>query len=150
MPPQQRLWLNEEQRLFPGPHHSCEQDQEHPVGPDTGMPFHLSTQGDQALTRTSRFLPQAQTCSWKVGQLPKQERGYLVWPRRRALVDRLKTKACQPYNEREHSLQRRALPLGEDDRVNAFACTLALGNPQGARVMMRSSHRPILAGGYHK
>src|SRR5215467_9327765 len=50
-----RLWLNNEQRLFPGPHHSCQQDQEHAVGPGTGRPFHLSTQDDQLLTQQSFF-----------------------------------------------------------------------------------------------
>src|SRR5215470_3532465 len=59
MPPQHRLWLNEEQRLFPCPHHACQQDQEHPVGSGTG---------DETV------------------------------------VERLKTKACQPLHEGENPM----------------------------------------------
>src|SRR5260370_28524971 len=44
MPPQQRLWLNDDEGLFPVPHHSCQQDQEHPVRLGTRRPHHLSTQ----------------------------------------------------------------------------------------------------------
>ncbi len=50
MPPQQRLWLNDDEGLFPGPHHACQQDQVHPVRLGTGRSFHLSTQDDQLLT----------------------------------------------------------------------------------------------------
>ncbi len=66
------------------------------------------------------------------------------------MVERLKTKACQPLDEREHPLHSITLPLGEDERVNAFDGTLTMGNRQGARDSIRCSHRPILANGGHK
>ena len=75
MPPQERLWLNDEQRLFPGVYHSCQQDQEHPVGPGTGRPFHLSTQGDQLLTQQGVFCHKLRLGSRKIGQCTQQERG---------------------------------------------------------------------------
>ena len=62
MPPQKCLWLNNDEGLFPGPHHACQKHQEYAVSPGTGRPFHLSTQDDHLLTRASRFLPPIQTC----------------------------------------------------------------------------------------
>ena len=56
-----RLWLNDDEGLFPAPNYLGQQDQKYAVRPGTGRPFHLSPQDDQLLTRTSRFLPQAQT-----------------------------------------------------------------------------------------
>jgi len=32
VPPQESLWLNNEQGLFPGPNGSCQKHQEHPIG----------------------------------------------------------------------------------------------------------------------
>ena len=103
MPPQQRLWLNDEQRLFPGPHHACQQDQEHPVGSGTGRPFHLSTQDDQLLTQQGVFCHKLGLATGLVDKRPKQQRGG-VWcgPGDEAVVERLKTKACQPRDDGEN------------------------------------------------
>ena len=85
MPAQQRLWLDNEQRLLPGPHHSCQQDQEHAVRLGTDRLFHLATQDDQLLTQQGVFCDEFGLASGKVGQRPKQQRGgALVWSRRRS------------------------------------------------------------------
>src|SRR5258708_36113529 len=50
MPPQQRLWLNDDEGLFPGPHHACQQDQLHPVRLGTGRTIPQSTAARTYLT----------------------------------------------------------------------------------------------------
>jgi len=112
MPPQQRLWLNDEQRLFPGPHHFCQQDQEHPVGPGTGRSFHLSPQDDQLLTQQGVFCHKLGLAPGKVDQRPKKERGG-VWfgPGDEAVVERPKTKSCQPRDEGEKPVHSRRYPF---------------------------------------
>ena len=104
MPPQERLGLNDDERLFPGPHHACQQDQEHPVFPGTSRPFHLSTENDHLLTEERIFCHQLGLASGKVGQRPQKQRGG-VWcgPGDEAMVERLKTQACQPRDEGEYS-----------------------------------------------
>jgi hypothetical protein len=88
MPLQQHLWLNDDEGLLPAPNYLGQQDQEYAVRPGTGRPFHLSPQDDQLLTRTSHFLPQAQTCSCKVGQGTQQERcGVRFCPGDEAVVE---------------------------------------------------------------
>ncbi len=67
MPPQQRLWLNDDEGLFPGPHHACQQDQVHPVRLGTGRSFHLSTQDDQLLTQEGVFCHKLGLVPGKVG-----------------------------------------------------------------------------------
>jgi hypothetical protein len=44
MPTQERLWLDEDKRLFPGPNHSGENHQEQPIGLQIDGVFDLSTQ----------------------------------------------------------------------------------------------------------
>ncbi len=50
MPPQQRLRLDNEQRLLPGAYHPGQKHQEHAVRPGTGRPFRMSPQDDELLT----------------------------------------------------------------------------------------------------
>ena len=112
MPPQQRLWLNDEQRLFPGPHHSCQQYREHPVRLGTGRSFHLSPQNDQLLTQERVFCHELGLAPGKVGQHSQQERGG-VWfgPGDEAMVERLKTKACQPRDEGKNPIHSVRYPF---------------------------------------
>jgi hypothetical protein len=85
MPSQQCLWLDDEQRLFPGTYYSGQQHKEHAVRLGTGRSFHLATQDDHLLTRASRFLPPVRTYFWQ-GQSESQAaaRWSLVWSRRRS------------------------------------------------------------------
>ena len=144
MPPQERLWLNDEQRLLPNSYHPGQKHEEHAVRPGTGRPFHLSTEDDQRLSQECVFCHKFGLASGKVCQHAQHERGGVLFgPGDEAVVERLKTKACQPRDERENPLHSITLPLGNDERVNALDCTLTMGNRQGARDMMRSSRRPI-------
>jgi len=109
MPPQERLWLDNEQRLLPGSYHSGQKHQEYPIRFDTDGSFHLSPQNDELLTQERVFCHEFGLASGKVGQRPQQERsGVRFGPGDEAMVERLKTKACQPITEGEnpvHSVQ---------------------------------------------
>ncbi len=105
MPAEQRLWLDNDEGLFPAPNYSGQKNQEHPVRFGTGRSFHLSTQDDQLLTQECVFSHQFGFASGKVCQCPQHERGGVRFgPRDEAMVERPKTKACQPCDERENPL----------------------------------------------
>ena len=112
-----RLWLNDEKRLFPVPHHSCQQEQEHPVRPGTGRPFYLSAQDDQLLTQQGVFCHKLGLATGLVDQRSQQERGGVrCGPGDEAVVERPKTKACQPRDEGEnpvHSVQSPNVKMSE-------------------------------------
>src|SRR5215469_2048537 len=113
-----RLWLNDEQCLFPGVYHACQQDQEHAVRLGTGRSFHLSTQDDHLLAQQCIFCDQFGLPSGKVGQRPQQEGGG-VWlgPSEVAVMERPKTQAYQLHDEDENSLHS-IHPLCEVEQVN--------------------------------
>jgi hypothetical protein len=75
MPPQQRLWLNDDEGLSPAPNYLGQQDQEYAVRPGTGRPFHLSPQDDQLLTQQGVFCHKLRLAPGKVGQCTQKERG---------------------------------------------------------------------------
>jgi hypothetical protein len=50
MPTQQRLWLDKQKRLFPGPNHSGQQHQEKPVSLFVNWSLDLSMEDDELLT----------------------------------------------------------------------------------------------------
>src|SRR5262249_19712598 len=75
MPPEQRLWLDNEQDLFPGLNRSREKNQKHAVRLGTGRLFHLSTENDQRLSQECVFCHEFGLASAKVSQHPQQERG---------------------------------------------------------------------------
>jgi len=112
MPPKQRFWLDDEQGLFPAPNGPRQKKQEHPVRFGTGSTFHLSPQDDQLLAKERIFCDKFGLASGKVGQRPLQERGGVRFgPDDEAAVERPKTKACQPCDERENPLHCRHYPF---------------------------------------
>ena len=112
MPPQQRLWLNDEEGLFPGPHYACQQDQEYAVRLGTGRPFHLTTQDDQLLTQQGVFCHKLGLAPGKVDQRPQLERGCLrCGPGDEEVVERPKTISCQPRDEGENPVHSRRYPF---------------------------------------
>jgi hypothetical protein len=122
MPAQERLWLDDEKCLLPGPHHSGQQDQEHAVRPGTGRSFHLSPQNNELLTEESILCDKFGLASGKVGQRPQQERGS-VWfgPGNQAVVERPRTQACHACDERENPLHSVHSPF-----VKMSRCTLSI------------------------
>jgi len=150
MPPQQRLWLDNEQGLFPGLNRLREKNQKHTVRLGIGRPFHLSPENNELLTQGCVFCHELGLASGKVCQRQEQEGGAVRFgPVDEAVVERPETKACQSRDEGENPLHSVHSP-GEDERVNAYNCRLLLGNQQGGKDRMRGTHRPILTDGYHK
>ena len=49
MPPEQRLWLYDDDGLLPGLNQPGQQDEEHAIGPGERRPFHLSPEHDELL-----------------------------------------------------------------------------------------------------
>ncbi len=49
MPPEQGVWLNDKERLFPCPNHSCQEDEEHSIRFRACGPFHLAPEDDKLL-----------------------------------------------------------------------------------------------------
>jgi len=55
MPSQERLWLNDEKRLFLVSSHLGQKHQEHPIRFGTGRSFHLSAEENELLTEERVF-----------------------------------------------------------------------------------------------
>jgi hypothetical protein len=103
MPAQESCWLDDEKHLFPGPHHSCQQDQEHAVRLGTGWSFHLSPENNELLTEEGIFCHELGLATGLVGQRPQKLRGGVGFgPGDEAVVERLKTNACQALQEGEN------------------------------------------------
>ncbi len=66
-----RLWLNDDEGLFPAPNYLGQQDQEHATRLGTGRSFDLSPQDDQLLTQEGVFCHQLGLAPGKVGQRPQ-------------------------------------------------------------------------------
>ena len=103
--------------LFPGPYHSCQQDQQGLVPLGTGRSLHLSTQDEQLLTQEGVFCHKLGLATGLVGQRQEQERGGLrCGPGDEAVVERPKTKACEPRDDGEnpvHSVQSPDVKMSE-------------------------------------
>jgi hypothetical protein len=103
MPSQKRLWLDNDQGLFPGPNHPRKKNQEHPVRFGTSGSFHLSPDDDQLQAKKRVFSHEFGLASGKVCQRPQQERGGVRFcPGDEAVVKRLKTTACQSFDKGEN------------------------------------------------
>ena len=112
MPTQERFWLNDEQRLLPGPYHPGQKHEEHPIRFGTDGSFHLSPENNELLRQECVFCHELRLASGKVRQSPQQERGGVRFsPGDEAVVERLKTNACQPRDERENPLHTIPYPF---------------------------------------
>ena len=112
MPLEQRLWLDNEQGLFPGPNRLRQKHQEHPIRIGTGRSFHLSPEDDQLLAQERVFCHEFGLASGKVCQRPQQERGGVRFgPGDEAVVERLETKAYQPLDKGENPMHSVRYPF---------------------------------------
>jgi hypothetical protein len=67
VPLEKRLWLNQEERLFPGPDHPCQEHQEKPIRLVVHRSFDLSAQDDELLPQQRVFRQQFGFASGQVG-----------------------------------------------------------------------------------
>jgi len=94
------VFLHDEEGLFPGSNHSCQKHQEDAVRFGTCRSFHVSAQDHELLAQKCVFCHEFGLASSKVCQRPQEKRGSVRFcPGDEAVVERLKTKVCQPFDE---------------------------------------------------
>src|SRR5215470_5049640 len=82
MPPQERLWLDNEQRLLPCVDHPGQKHQEQPIRFRICWPFHLAPEDNKLLTQKGVFCHELGLATGLVGQRPKPgARWCPVWSR---------------------------------------------------------------------
>jgi len=89
MPPQERLWLNDEKYLLPGPNHPCQKHQQESIRFGAGWSFHLSAQDDKLLTEKCVFCHEFGPALGKVTTVPnmREELDGLVQSTKRCWSD---------------------------------------------------------------
>ncbi len=75
MPPQERIWLNDEKRLLPGPNRPCQKHQKHPIRFGAGWSFHMSAQDEKLLSEQCVFCHEFGLAPGKVSHGSQYERG---------------------------------------------------------------------------
>jgi hypothetical protein len=113
---EKRLWLDNEQGLFPHPNRPSQQHQEHPVRFGTGWSFHPSTKNNELLWEEGIFCHEFGLAAGKICQRPHQERGGggRFGPVYEAMVKRLKAKACQPFDEEKNPMHSVGYPFEDE------------------------------------
>jgi len=111
MPPQERLWLDNNDGLFPAPNYPGQKNQKQPVRFAAGRSFHLSPEDDELLAKERIFCDEFRLTSGKICQCAKHERGG-VWfgPSEVAMVERLKAMTSQPLEKGENPMHSRRYP----------------------------------------
>jgi len=98
--------------LLPVSSHLGQQHQEHPIRFGTGGSIHLSPEDDQLLAKERVFCHEFGLASGKVCQRPQDKSG-VGWfcPGDKAVVERLKTKASQPFDKGENPMHSVCYPF---------------------------------------
>jgi hypothetical protein len=112
MPAQERLGLDNEQGLFPGPNHPCQKHQEDPIPSDRDGSFDVSAEDNQLLSEERVFCHELGLASGKVSQRPQQERsGGGFRPVSEAVLKQLKTYSHQSQYRVENMNHRMSSPF---------------------------------------
>ncbi len=117
MPAQERLWLDNEKRLLPGPNYPGQKHQKHPIRFGICRSFHVSAEDDELLAQKCIFCHEFGLASAKVRQRPRYESG-VRWfgPVDEAVVERLKAHACQTRDEGENPMHSVRYPFTKMSR----------------------------------
>jgi hypothetical protein len=75
VPAEKRLWLDQEERLFPGSDHPRQEHQEKPIRLFVHWSLDLSAQDDELLPQQRVFRQQFGFTSGQIGECPKHEGG---------------------------------------------------------------------------
>jgi hypothetical protein len=143
MPPQERLWLDNEQDLFPRSSRSSEKDQDQTIGLRACRSFDLSAENNELLTEESVLDHEFGLASGEVCQRPQQERGSSRFcPANERVLERLKAKDYQPLDKDRKTMHSVRNPFVKMSRRMHLDSIRHLGNRQGARDMGRCSQRP--------
>ena len=76
MPPEQGFWLDNVERLFPGPNEPCQQDEEHAIGPGDGWPFYLPLENGQLVSQEGIFCHELGFALSKIGEGGQRQGGH--------------------------------------------------------------------------
>jgi hypothetical protein len=116
MPAQERLRLNNEERLLPCTRRSSEQDQDHPIRLCASRSFDVSAENNELLTEEGVLGHEFGLASEKICDRPHHERGSgRFCPVDETAVERLKALFGQPLDESEntrHSVWSTCLKMG--------------------------------------
>ena len=117
MPAQERLRLDDEQGLFPGPNHPCQKHQEDPIPSGIDRSLDLSPEDNQLLSEEGVFCHECGLAPGKVSQRAQQERsGGRFRPVSKALLKELKVYSYQPHHRFENMIHRRSFPFMKKSR----------------------------------
>ena len=88
MPPEQGVWLHDEEGLLPGPNQPGQQDQEDVISPGDRRPFHLSLEDEELLPQQGVFCHQFSFISRQIGEgAHHQGGGARFHPMTKAIID---------------------------------------------------------------
>ncbi len=105
MPPQERLWLDNEKRMLPCTCRSSEKDQDQPIRLCACWSFDLPTENDELLPEEGVFCHELGLASGEVSHGSHYERG-VGWFGQvdETVVERLKAHTCQTHDEGENPM----------------------------------------------
>ena len=112
MPPQERLWLDNNDGLFPAPNYPGQKNQKQPVRFAAGRSFHLSPEDDERLSKERIFCDEFRFPSGKVCQRTQNERARgRSRPVEEVGIERLKAVACQSLDGDKNTMHSRRFLL---------------------------------------
>jgi hypothetical protein len=104
MPAQERLWLNEEQRLFPGSDHPGEEYQQPSIRLPTNGSFDLSMQDDQLLAQQRIFRQQFSFAPGQIGKGANDKGGCRRFdPTQEAFLERTQAGTKALFDQGKHA-----------------------------------------------
>src|SRR5215472_11979020 len=103
MPPEQSVWLHDEERSFPCPSRPCQKDVEHAIRFRAYWPLHLPFEHDELVSQQGVFCHQLGLASAKIGHgLEWQGRSERFGPTSQARGERIQA-TLQEAQERGHN-----------------------------------------------
>ena len=106
MPAQECLRLDQEKRLFPGPNHPGQKDQEKPIRLFLHRPLDLSAQDDELLPQQRVFRQQFGFASGQIGERSEHKGGrWWFEPTQNTFLERLQAQTDSSLDQekyREH------------------------------------------------
>jgi hypothetical protein len=133
MPTQKRFWLDDEQRLFPGPNHPCEKHQEHPICLRACWSFDLPTEDNELLAEKGVFCHEFGFASGKVSHRSQQERSERRFcPVSETLLKQLKIYSRQSLYRVENMIHSMRFPFMKmSRRMLSILLSLWLSRKEG-------------------
>lgn len=132
MPPEKRLWLNNQECLPPGSHGLCQKHQQNAIPLGAYGSFALSTKDDKLLTQERIFSDKFGFPSGKIRQRPEQQgRVQGSCPMQETILENVKARTYQVFDRDEntrHRMNFSFLKMGglseHEGRANFVKCTL--------------------------